>query len=211
MTVCILIPTPLEYDALASVLTLVPQPGGPPRTAVMDGQDVLVVESGLGQRQSRSTLATVVGRYTPESVLLAGTAGALDDRLRLGDLIVCDRIASTDGSTINTDQKLTALALSQTRNETSGPEAGSIRRGSAVTVDRPVLTTDERQRLREAGYDCVEMEAFAVAKLAAAHNIPFSMIRAISDRPGEGSWADGVTLAMTTVGSLLAGLFNRSI
>ncbi len=67
----------------------------------------------------------------------------------------------------------------------------NIFEGKVVSGDQFIGTSDAKEHLREKFYgDCAEMEGAAIAHTASLNNIPFLIIRAISDKADGGAEMD---------------------
>lgn len=106
-----------------------------------------------------------------------GVAGALDARLAPGDVVLPDRICyRTDAPGFATDADL-CVVLGRAL-------AGSlhVRGGTLWSATQPVATRAAKQALAErSGAVAVDMEAAAIAAVAARAKIPFIALKAICD------------------------------
>jgi 4-hydroxy-3-methylbut-2-en-1-yl diphosphate reductase len=150
----VLAPLRLEASAVRRGLT---QPGSRVRRA------------GMGAARSRKTAAQ--GHQHPFGALaVMGTAAALSDDLKPGDLVVATEV--TDGESTVRLPGADLLAAELRR-------AGlSARAGRVVSVPRLVRAAD-RERLGARGYLAADMESAAL--LTAADGAPVAVIRAVSD------------------------------
>jgi len=101
-------------------------------------------------------------------LLSFGLAGGLDPALKPGDLIVPIAVIET-GVTTHTDPGLSA-------------RIGGWFGGFLFAAERIVADPQAKRRLRATtGASSVDLESGAVARVAARHNIPFAVLRAICD------------------------------
>ena len=108
-------------------------------------------------------------------VVSFGLCGALDPGLKVGDLLLADAVADADDS-FEADAAWTAriAALIPT-----------ARVGRFARAEQPVATVAEKAALRErTGAIAVDLESFAVARLARWFGVPFVVVRAVSDAAG---------------------------
>jgi adenosylhomocysteine nucleosidase len=108
-----------------------------------------------------------------------GIAGALDPSLKAGTLVLPDRVTGPDRHSFRTDvgwnKRLTAQL----------PGTIQVSRTDLASVAEPVLLASQKKALaQETKAGAVDMESAAVAKVAAAHEVPFIAIRAIADEAG---------------------------
>jgi 4-hydroxy-3-methylbut-2-en-1-yl diphosphate reductase len=134
---------------------------------------VPVVRSGMGRRRSAAA-ATRLAAAGPRPVLVAGLAGALDPRLRPGDLVVATEVRRAGAAPAPVP--------------TAAPLAAALRRlglrvhlGPLVSHPAPVHGA-ARVGLAAAGALAVDMESAWLG--AAAGGGPFAVVRAVVDTPG---------------------------
>lgn len=124
-----------------------------------------VVKSGPGFRAARAAVAAAIAEERPRMVVSAGTCGALDPGLGIGDVRVVSRIDSLLGTFVPVE--LVGV--------------GAVLRSQ----DRVAVTAGEKKELFEAGSQIVDMEAAAVAAVCLEQGLPFGCIKAVSDLAGE--------------------------
>jgi adenosylhomocysteine nucleosidase len=134
------------------------------------GKIVAVAIGGPGRPAAgRATEALLTG-HRPRWIISAGFAGALNPAFARNDLIVADEIIDTEGGC----HRVAVPAAVAARAKQPG--------GRLLTVDRVVLSSTEKDALRQAHQaDLVDMESSAVAALCALRHVPFLSIRVISD------------------------------
>ncbi len=134
------------------------------------GPGLMVVAGGGATDALRARLATI-DPDTISAVVSFGIAGALDPALRVGDVVVPERVlAGEDAWTCSPDMRDAWLSRVDAR---SGDVAG---------VDAPVLDVAGKTDLRRAtGAMAVDMESHAAATYAAMHGLPFAALRIVSD------------------------------
>jgi adenosylhomocysteine nucleosidase len=122
--------------------------------------DVVVVCGGIGAAAARRAAEAVIGIYEPKLIYSAGFAGALDEKLRIGDIIHPQRVINAgDGSSV------------------------AVYGGKGVLVSfSTVASPAQKSKLRDSfSADAVDMEAAAVARATEVHGIEFIAVKAISD------------------------------
>ena len=177
------------------------------------GHDVVVVHSGVGKVKAAARAQFLIERFGVDRVIFAGTAGALNPELRVGDIVVSSRALEWDFELLGGRPRwyeaapdLVALAVE------AGEKLGkTVRVGTVLTGDQPVLKLARKQQLRETfGGDCVEMEGGAVAHVCWMNGVPFVLVRVISDLADEtmlqdfvGSFAEIAPVAAEVVVEML--------
>lgn len=124
-----------------------------------------VVESGPGFRAAQACTAAAIAQKRPGLVVSAGTCGALDPELQIGEVRMVERIDSDLGVF-----EPVRLAWK-----------GAVLRSQ----DRVAATALEKRALHEQGAQIVDMEAAAVAAVCREAGVPFASLKAVSDLAGE--------------------------
>ena len=130
------------------------------RFRFFENGEVVVVCGGMGAAASRRASEAVIAIFDPNIICSAGFAGALDPKLRVGDVVRPSSVINAgDGS----------------RTVVEGGEGVLV---SFASVASPL----QKSKLRDSfGADVVDMEAAAVARSAEARHKQFTVVKAISD------------------------------
>ena len=122
--------------------------------------DVVLVCGGIGAEAARRAAEAIIAVFDPEVVCSAGFAGALDDTLKVGDVV-------RPGTVINAGDASRTI----------------VEDGEGVLVSfGSVASPAQKLKLRESfAAQAVDMEAAAVARSAEARGKGFAAIKAISD------------------------------
>jgi adenosylhomocysteine nucleosidase len=127
-----------------------------------NGDRWVMIANGPGCELADAALADEMMREVEgvSAMISTGYCGALDPKLRVGDIVVSD----------DTELRLEAACA----------------RGRVLTRDRVAVTAAEKRALREeTGAVAVDMETSAVKRRAGALGIPYACIRVVSDTAGE--------------------------
>lgn len=141
-----------------------------------DGLSVRCLLTGVGETRMRAAMERLVGGpvvgqapYRPQLVLSAGFSGALDGRLRVGDLVLATEVVHEAGGRWPTSPLPECTALACTH-------------GIFLTSARFVTVPEEKHALAQRhGALAVDMESAVAAELCQQHDIPFACLRVISD------------------------------
>jgi adenosylhomocysteine nucleosidase len=185
------------------VLTAIPEE----RDAIaarLSPRGIEVVATGDGPRSAEQGANALLERLRPAFVVGAGVAGALTPGLAVGDLLASARILDAKGEAPPPDRRLLELLLAATR----------IRSGTLLTVERPVVSAAQKADLAASTGDpsVCDMESAAWARAAAAHGVPYLVLRAVSDTAEEDlprylarcmNASGGVSRAMVAFSALL--------
>jgi adenosylhomocysteine nucleosidase len=109
----------------------------------------------------------------PKVVISAGFAGALEDQLQVGDVVLATEVV---------DEKDQRLATTWPRALPAGPWEPQLHRGAIYTVRKPIGTSQQK-RLHGQAHSAVavDMESVVLARWCRQRDIPFGAVRAISD------------------------------
>jgi adenosylhomocysteine nucleosidase len=122
--------------------------------------DAVLVCGGIGTAAARRAAEAVIAIYSPARICSAGFAGALDPKLKIGDILQPQRVVNAaDCSSV------------------------SLSHGSGVLVSfSSVAGPEQKAKLCDSfSAQAVDMEASAVACAAEAHGVEFTAVKVISD------------------------------
>jgi adenosylhomocysteine nucleosidase len=121
--------------------------------------------AGMGARAAARALAEAERLGAADAVVSAGWAGALRDEFEVGRAY-----------------RVSAVVDARTGERFAAASPG----GCVLVTSGRVAGPEEKRRLAAAfGAGIVDMEAAAVARIAAGRGIPFHCVKAISDAPGD--------------------------
>jgi adenosylhomocysteine nucleosidase len=63
--------------------------GRPIHIGELSGKDIVLAESGVGMTNMAMTLQRLIDIYHPRGVVFSGIAGAIDNSVHIGDIVVC--------------------------------------------------------------------------------------------------------------------------
>ena len=163
----------MEFRGLLPLTETPRRASAPPlgwaRCAKMNGHEVLLVANGVGWKRAAAAVNAACVAFRPEAIASTGFCGALDPKLRVGEVVVGACVAG--GA-----RRYSALPLSG---------GGPYRTGTVISIDHVAQLSKEKQALHAQGGSVVEMEAAAVAERAEAHALPFYCVRAVTDLADE--------------------------
>lgn len=162
-------------------------------TCRYEHHDLVIAYSKIGKVFSALTAATMLEQFGAEIMLFSGVAGAIHDDLRIGDLIVATKLCQHDlditafghpyGFVPEGAQFVEADEGLITQAKAVAVQMGvKLRTGVIATGDQFVADHERKNWIGETfGADALEMEGAAVAVVCDAMNVPFFVLRAISD------------------------------
>ncbi len=167
----------------------------------LEGWEVALGKSGVGKAMSALCAQSMIEYLIslgkrPRALVFTGLAGALNPQYEIGDTVVSRDCVQHDLNATELGIPLGTVPYSPYRFLTAdpvlvaammsfSPAAGVLREGRILTGDQFISRRDEPRYeylRKELNGDAVEMEGAAVALCATVNNIPFLLIRTISDK-----------------------------
>ena len=131
-------------------------------------REVCVLHTGVGEQITRRRIGEFLQRHKPELLVSSGFAGALTDRLDVGDILLADNYSAPE-----------PLAIARRLLASHRSHVGSLFTASAI-----VDSTGQRSDLaRDSGSLAVDMETRFIAEACSQSAVPMLAMRAISDSP----------------------------
>ena len=191
------------------------------------GKPAVVVRSGIGKVNAAVCTQILVDDFQVDYVINTGIAGSLNARINIGDIVISRDVLHHDMDAVNfgyppgqipqmdvfsfeADEMLADLAEKVCREV--NPEI-SVFHGRVVSGDQFVADKAVKERIVSTfeGY-CTEMEGAAIAQTAYLNQIPFVVLRAISDKADDSASMDYPTFesqAAEHCVKLVEGLIER--
>ncbi|MFC3024332.1 5'-methylthioadenosine/S-adenosylhomocysteine nucleosidase [Vibrio zhugei] len=176
-------------------VTEVSKAGGTYYSGQINGQDVVLLQSGIGKVSAAVGTAILINEYQPDVIINTGSAGGFDASLTMGDVVISSEVRHHDAdvtafgyeigqmagqpAAYYADEKLMSIA-DQAIQQSEGKHAV---RGLICTGDAFVCRQDQQDYIRQhfPNAIAVEMEASAIAQTCHQCGVPFVVVRAISD------------------------------
>jgi len=154
-------------------------------TGVFEGIKITAINGGRFSTDTSITTEVMCNAQI-QNIIRVGTAGSLDENIKVGDLFVVDEVIRGDGVTpYYVDNNFKTVAdkkISDTLYEV-GKEMGlSIHRGKAWTTDALLRETREIvEAKRKEGARAVDMVSSTLLTIAQTYNVKAGSILAVSD------------------------------
>lgn len=159
-----------------------------------DGVKVAAMRCGIGKVNAAIGLQAMIDTFHPDVVVNIGSAGGVDEGLAVYDIVVAERtvqhdmdvtglgyapgvVPGNDSPFCEADPALHDMAVRAGTEEGLPVHSGTIASGD-VFVSDPAL---KQQIVERFGAMCAEMEGAAVAQCCVRNNVPWAVIRAVSD------------------------------
>lgn len=160
--------------------------------------DVVLVECGVGKVNAARTAQILIDKFDTDVIINVGAAASANDELDIGDIVFGERLVQHDfditafghpkghisnvGQFIECDaksiEKMQQIMLNLQNNEFN------IKLGTIASGDIFCTSLKMKEKIREKfNADAIEMEGASIAQVCKLDNIPFIIIRSISDNP----------------------------
>lgn len=164
----------------------------------INNTEVVLVEAGIGKVNAARTTQILIDNFNINVIINVGSAGSSNDELDIGDIVIGNRIVQHDfditafghpkgyisnvGQFVESDIELIEKmkqTISKIRNNEFKIKIGTIASGDIFCTE---VKMKEKIRTKF-NSDAIEMEGAAIAQVCKLDNIPFLVIRSISDKP----------------------------
>lgn len=168
------------------------------KTGQIEKNKIIVVKCGVGKVNAARVTQILIDTFNVKCVINVGAAGALNPFLNIGDIVIGEKLIQHDfditafdhdkgyitgvGDYIYSDIELIEKFKKAANNLKE--KDYKIKTGIIATGD--IFCTDIEMKNKiysKFDADCVEMEGAAIAQVCYLDNIPFIVIRSISDSP----------------------------
>ncbi|MBS9767965.1 MAG: 5'-methylthioadenosine/adenosylhomocysteine nucleosidase [Flavobacteriaceae bacterium] len=165
----------------------------------INDMEVVVLLSGIGKVSAAVGTTMLIERYQPDVIINTGTAGGLGDA-DVYDIIIGEEVGYHDVDitgfgykmgqqaqmppTFKADTSLVNIAKEVSKEHDKKVHCGLIVSGDSFINDPNRLMTIKNHFPKALA---VEMEAAAISQVCHLFKVPFVVLRAISDKAGEGT------------------------
>lgn len=166
----------------------------------LENRPIVIVRSGIGKVNAALCAQILIETFQVKRIVFIGVAGAILPQLKIGDLVISSDSMYHDVDVTAFGYPRGQLPRFNVHSFPADPELISFAKKSAATIedcnvfvgrvltgDRFISAVKAAEFLAvELGGICTEMEGAGVGQACYLYNIPYVLIRSISDR------ADGV-------------------
>ncbi len=171
----------------------------------LNGVDVVIVRSGIGKVNAALCAQILSDVFAVTHIINTGVAGSLNAALDIGDILVSEDALHHDMDVTIFGYQLgevPQMGFREFKANTAMMEAAiasckevnpdiNVRTGRVVSGDQFISSKEVKEKLiNEFHGDCAEMEGASIAHAAHLNNIPFVIIRAISDKADDSAEMD---------------------
>lgn len=165
---------------------------------ILLGKEIVLVESGIGKVNAAISTTLLINEFKVEKIIFTGVAGAVNENISVTDIVIgSDLVESDMDVTAGGNYKLGEIPRMKNSNFKPDPYLFTLAKtvaiklfgetkvftGRIISRDEFVASSEKVKKLRDIfNADCIEMEGAAVAHVCEILNIPFVVIRSISDK-----------------------------
>jgi len=180
----------------------------------------ILVECGIGKVNAARTTQILIDNLKVDMIINIGVAGGLTNELNIGDIVIGTKLVQHDfditsfghekgfisgvGKYIDSDLNLVSLVKEVAKKDTFKNNhivEGVIASGDIFCTD-PLMAQKIHNKFNAL---CVEMEGASIAQVCYLCNIPFIVLRSISDTPNGNNEVDFDTF-LTDSSNIIANL-----
>jgi adenosylhomocysteine nucleosidase len=162
-----------------------------------NGYDIVLCKSGVGKVNASVCTQVLIDEFEASNIIFTGVAGAVNPDLKIGDIVISTdcvqhdmdvtalgfklgEIPYTEVSIFKADPSLVELAVSASKQIVQDKKIVS---GRILSGDQFIASRDKVKFLHDElqGF-CTEMEGAAVGQVCSMNEIPFVIIRSMSDQ-----------------------------
>lgn len=156
---------------------------------------VALLQCGIGKVNAALSVDFLIRFMNPDIIINSGVAGGSDPSMHVLDIFIADEVTYHDvwcGSETNYGATAGMEARMKADDNFVGKAVAAVpceklKRGLICSGDKFITTPEEIKEIKSHFPDslAVDMESGAVAQVCRRNNVPFGVIRVISDTPGE--------------------------
>lgn len=164
----------------------------------IENKECVLAKSGVGKVNAARTTQIMIDKFEVESIINLGSAGAVNEDLEIGDIVIGEHVVQHDfditafghskgyitgvGNFVECEGKLIYKFQKAIKNLED--KNYKIKMGIVATGDIFCTEVEMKEKIRtKFDADVVDMECAAIAQVAYLDEIPFAVVRSISDTP----------------------------
>lgn len=206
---------------------------------ILFNKPVVLVFSRWGKVASAATTTQLINTFNPSEIIFTGVAGAIKNHLEIGDIVIGKNLYQHDldasplfdrftvpilnkkyFSAQNSEKLMAAVVvflknynsyIHQNKLEAFGIKKPKVVCGDIASGDQFVNSIETITNLNSLLPTalCVEMEGAAVAQVCFEYEIPFSIIRIISDKANDNASVDFPKFAKLVASQYALGILKQ--
>ena len=188
--------------------------------------DIILSQCGIGKVNSALRTSTLIRECTPDLIINSGVAGGVDESMRIGSILVADKVSyhdvwcgpgteygAADGCPLYYTSFADGLDIMRRIADDSDLD---IRFGLLCSGDKFISRPQEVEEIKSNFPDALgcDMESASIAQTCLKSDVPFMIVRVMSDMPGGGEniseyqnfWNDAPARTFQVVSFLISKL-----
>lgn len=201
----------------------------------IQGKDVVVVFSRWGKVAAAATATALIHKFGITTLLFTGLAGAIDNNVKIGDIVLGKSFVQHDIDARPLMPKYEIPLLNITYINADKDEIEKLNKSARIFIQNiekiigklpsiqpkihigniasgDIFISQKKQKDNIHKYLnkilCVEMEGAAIAQVCYEYDIPFAVLRIISDNTNEQSAINFTDFTMQYAGKFAAEIIN---
>lgn len=177
------------------------------------GQHVVVAKCGVGKVNAGMCTEALILKYNPDIVINLGVAGSLNPNLKVNDIVVPSKVAQHDfdlsplGDPRGMIDQVNNIYMDCDENCVSklieiakDLDDVNVFPGIVASGDQFIASEGQKNFISsEFNADLAEMEAAAIGQVCVLNNVPFAIVRSVSDNCNDDSPVDFPTFVERAV------------
>ena len=172
----------------------------------LEGKEVVVAKCGIGKVFAAICAQTMILEYNPGIIINTGVAGSLEKGLNVLDVAIATNVVQHDmdtsaiGDPLGLISGINVIYIDACENVSKHLKTASmnakcnVKEGTIASGDKFIADKDEKKEInKEFHAIACEMEGAAIGHVCYVNEVPFGILRTISD--GDGAEMDYVTFA----------------
>lgn len=179
----------------------------------INGKDCVLAQCGVGKVNAAMCAQTMILVFKPDAVINTGVAGALNKQLHIGDIVISSGVVHHDADIIQdegedspmyfergtiqfSDETITRIDANKALAEKLVDECKNINDinvfyETVASGDQFISSKKARAEIGEFfNAYCCEMEGASIGQVCYRNNVPFAILRAISDTIDDNDFMD---------------------
>lgn len=185
--------------------------------------DIFVSQCGIGKVNAALRTERLINKIHPDLIINSGVAGGLDETMKIGQVLVADKVCYHDvwcgpGTKYGQADEMPLYYIPSepvmnAMNEVEKENPDVYRHGLLCSGDKFISTPEQVAVIKSHFPDALgcDMESAAIAQTCCLNDVPFMIIRVMSDRPGGGEnlseytnfWTDAPKQTFKALSSLI--------
>lgn len=164
------------------------------------GQELVLRLMGIGKVNAALAAQHLINNFQISQIYNFGVAGSISKKVQIGDVVVADKVAQSDFNLTVFDYIrgqipgfkdryfISTVKKNKIRDLQDRKNGYSVHCGTIVSADQFIEDREAMVELgKEFGAIAKDMESAAIGQVCYLNNIPFTVVKGISDNSGVGA------------------------